>query len=207
MPCATVPAEAVTVVVSFVDAAEQGDTTTKFIDVAKTDWFYGYVYDSVEEGLFTGTSENTFSPFLSTSRAMIVTVLYSLEGKPAVTAKNGFEDVAEGMWYTAPVTWAAENGIVAGYGNGKFGPNDPITREQLAVILMAYSKYKGYDVTGSADALTGYKDADAVSAWAVTAVKWACSDGLLSGKGDGILDPGGLATRAEAATVMLQFTK
>jgi len=197
------PADTVIVTVK---AKSDDKADVRFADVAESDWFHDYVYGSVDKGLFSGTSASTFSPYVTTSRAMIVTVLYSVEGKPAVTAENGFADVGENLWYTAPVIWAAENGIVAGYGNGKFGANDPITREQLAVILMAYSRYKGNASVGASDALADYKDADAVSAWAVDAMKWACTEGLLSGKGDGILDPAGKATRAEAATMMLNFS-
>ena len=134
---------------------------------------------------------------------MIVTILYSLEGKPAVTG-DAFADVDEDDWYFNAVNWAAANGIVSGYGDDKFGPNDNVTREQLVAILKAYAAYKKADVAAAAD-LAAYADADAISAWAVDAVKWGVAEGIISGKSADTLDPAGNALRCEVAQMMMKF--
>ena len=125
---------------------------------------------------------------------MLVTVLYRLEGEPAVTGTSGFSDVAGGTWYTDAVVWASENSIVEGYGGGLFGTNDSVTREQMAKILYGYASYKGYDVTSTAD-LSTYADANEISAWAEAAMKWANAEGLITGVTETTLVPSGHAVR------------
>lgn len=131
--------------------AAKDDFVINFTDVKESDWFYEAVKFAVENGLFKGTTETTFSPGQPMTRAMLVTVLHRLEGSPAVTGANNFTDVKNGEWYTNAVIWANANDIVSGYGNGLFGTNDPITREQMAAILYRYAGYKGYDVTAAAN--------------------------------------------------------
>lgn len=177
-----------------------------FIDVPAGEWYYEDVYYAVESGLFNGTGEHTFSPKAPMTRAMLVTVLYRLEGEPAVYGSNAFSDVAEGLWYSDAVLWAARNGIVTGYTNGEFGVNDNITREQMAAILYRYAQYKGYDVTDRDD-LSGYADAPAISAYAVEALSWANAEGLVNGRTADTLAPAGTATRAEVAAIFHRFVE
>ena len=174
-----------------------------FIDVGVSDWFATYVADLYERGLMNGTSATTFSPAMTTSRSMMVTILHNLEGRPA-TEGTYFSDVALNQYYTSAASWAAENGIVSGYGNGQFGPNDPITREQMVMILMRYSAYKGIDTSRRAD-LSQFTDSAQISAEATEAMSWAYAEGLINGKGNGILDPQGQSTRAEVAAIVSRF--
>ena len=136
---------------------------------------------------------------------MLVTVLHSLDGKPAA-GKGGFTDVADGAWYANAVAWAAEHGIVSGVSDSAFAPNGAITREQLAVMLYRYAQYKGYDVSKTAD-LSGYTDSVTISAWAPQALKWAVGSGLISGTGTHTLSPRGTATRAQIAVILQNFCK
>ncbi len=175
-----------------------------FTDVQISDWFYGDVKYVFEKGLMSGISKTLFAPSMTTTRGMIVTILHRLEGSPAVSGENSFDDVAKGKWYTEAVNWAAENKIVAGYGNAKFGPDDNITREQMAAILMNYAKFKGYDVSAKAD-LSKFTDNSKISQWAAGSLAWANANGLISGKSSGILDPKGQATRAEVAAILHRF--
>jgi hypothetical protein len=177
-----------------------------FDDVRESDWFYGPVAFAVQNGLFTGTGTTTFSPNEPLTRAMLVNVLHRLAGSPQSSAATNFDDVDSGAWYAAALAWVAANDLVSGYGHNLFGPNDNITREQLATMLYRYAGEKGYDLSAGAD-LQEFKDAGSVSAWALDKVKWAVGSGLIRGKGDGILDPLGSATRAEAAAIMQQFIK
>ena len=184
--------------------AEESVWENPFTDVKDGDWFYEAVEFVVKNGLFIGTGDTAFSPDTSMTRAMLVTVLYRLEGKPAVTGTNSFTDVEDGEWYTDAVIWANANSIVTGYGEGLFGTNDPITREQLAVILYNYAKHKGYDVTKTAS-LESYTDASDISGWAADAMKWANVEGIIIGRTASTLDSGGNATRAEVAAIMQRF--
>ncbi len=152
-----------------------------------------------------GTGADTFEPDVTTTRAMIVTILYRLEGEPAVSGESPFDDVAEGQWYTDAVIWAAENEIVNGYGDGKFGPTDDITREQFATILYRYEKYKGGGFEGDWEFPLDFVDVDALSDWADEAMHWCVMNGLIEGVGDNTLDPGGNATRAQAAAILMRF--
>ena len=136
---------------------------------------------------------------------MIVTILYRLENEPEITAENPFDDVEADRWYTNAVIWAAENKIVSGYGDGKFGPDDTITREQLAVILYRYAQFKGIDVSVGEDTnILAFEDAGSWSDWSVSALQWAVGSGIINGK-DGKLVPKGDASRAEAATMLQRF--
>ena len=175
-----------------------------FSDVKDTDWFYGDVAYVNQKGLMSGTAADKFSPHTNLTRAMLVTILWRLESAPDYQDKaNPFNDVPEGQWYTCGVKWAQENGIVSGYGGGKFGPEDKITREQMVTILYNYCKFKGIDVSaGENTNILSYKDAFDISEWAVPAMQWACGAGIVTGKPGGLLDPKGNATRAEVAAVL-----
>lgn len=175
-----------------------------FCDVDQTQWYHEAVDYVVENGYMAGVSEDVFDTHGTTSRAMIVTILYKLEGKPEVTTENPFTDVGEDEWYADAVVWAASNGIVDGYGEGKFGPNDNITREQMAVILYSYAKYKEYDVSATAD-LAQYTDAGEISSWANEALAWANAEEMITGYGDGNLGPKGEAERCQAAAILKKF--
>ena len=179
--------------------------TPTFNDI-ENHWAKNEIEKAAKRGLFSGTSANTFSPNALTNRGMLVTVLYRLENEPAVKGGSRFTDVTADAWYSKAVAWASENGIVTGYGDGKFGPNDTITREQLASILNRYAKYKGYDVTKTAD-LSAYTDASTISGWAAGAMKWANAEKLLNGRTQTTLAPKGTATRAEAAKVLVTFVE
>lgn len=160
-----------------------------------------FVYD---QGLMTGTKETQFSPKKPLNRAMLATILYRMEGSPAVTGENPYTDVADGTWYTDAVLWASEQGIVNGYGNGKFGPLNNITREQLAAMLLRYSDYKKYNTDARND-LASYADADDISAWALEALRWANAQGLVTGRTETTLVPQGDTTRAETATILMRY--
>ena len=174
-----------------------------FTDVNTTDWCYDAVQYAYEKGMMNGTSTTTFSPDGTTTRGMIVTILHRMEGTPTATG-TAFTDVPTGQWYSDAVSWASANGIVSGYGNGLFGPGDPITREQMAAILNRYSTYKGYDA-GTVGSITGFSDASQVSAYAVEPMGWAIGNGLISGVGNNTLAPKGNATRAQVATILKRF--
>ena len=198
----TMPASAVKVGVSYVKATET-PSKTKFNDVSANDWFASAVDYVTGKGMMNGTADNTFSPKANTTRGMVVTVLYRLENQPSTSAAS-FTDVASGAYYANAVAWAHANGIVSGYGSGKFGPNDKVTREQLAAILYRYAQYKKYDVSG-AKSLDGYTDAQSVSSYAVPALQWANAAGIVTGKSGSKLDPKGNATRAEVAAMLMRF--
>lgn len=175
-----------------------------FTDVSTRDWFYDDVKFVSEKGIMNGTSRNTFGPNLAITRGMIVTILYRMEGEPAVTRDCPFTDVKSGSYYEKGVSWASENDIVSGYGNGIFGPNDEITREQLAAILFRYAQYKKFDVNAKTD-LTEYADYNKVSTWASNALNWANANGLVNGAGRTSLNPKGYATRCQSAAILHRF--
>ena len=180
-------------------------TELPFIDVRGDDWFYDDVAYVYENGLMNGTSETTFSPYISTTRGMIVTILYRMEGRPAVFEACPFTDVKAGAYYERAIVWAAENGIVKGYGNGCFGPDDQITREQMAAILYRYAKNRGLDVSvGENTNILSYDDALDISEYAVPAMQWACGAQIIHGA-DGRLTPGEKATRAQVAAILHRF--
>lgn len=200
----TMPASAVKVGVSYVKATET-PSKTKFNDVSANDWFASAVDYVTGKGMMNGTADNTFSPKANTTRGMVVTVLYRLENQPSTSAAS-FTDVASGAYYANAVAWANANGIVSGYGSGKFGPNDKVTREQLAAILYRYAQYKKYDVSVGEDTnILSYDDAQSISSYAIPAIKWACGAGVVTGKSGSKLDPKGNATRAEVAAMLMRF--
>lgn len=200
----TMPASAVTVGVSYVKATET-PSETKFNDVSANDWFASAVDYVTGKGMMNGTADNTFSPKANTTRGMVVTVLYRLENQPSTSAAS-FTDVASGAYYANAVAWANANGIVSGYGSGKFGPNDKVTREQLAAILYRYAQYKKYDVSVGEDTnILSYDDAQSISTYAIPAIQWACGAGVVTGKSGSKLDPKGNATRAEVAAMLMRF--
>lgn len=177
-----------------------------FRDVVESDWYHEAVHFVFESGMMKGTDQGFFSPDVDTSRGMIVTILHRLEGTPQA-GLSGFTDVPAGEYYTDAVGWASQNGIVSGYGEGAegmFGPNDSITREQLAAILYRYAEKKGLDVTVRGD-LGAFVDAGSVSDYAVEPLRWAVGVGLISGMGDGSIAPGGKATRAQVATILMRY--
>ena len=196
----TMPASRVTVSATFVAESEQ---ELPFTDVASSEWYYEAVQYVYNNELMNGMSATTFETNSTTTRGMIVTMLYRLENEPTA-ASAGFSDVAEGQWYTDAVNWAAANNIVNGYGDDQFGPTDTITREQMMAILYRYAQYKGYDVTASAD-LSAYTDAANISSYAVSAMQWAVGEGLINGITDTTLVPGGSATRAQVAAILMRF--
>lgn len=179
--------------------------TVSFKDVKETDWFKKAVDYVVTNGLMNGYDENTFAPAELTNRAMIVSILYRLEGKPAVTTNAGFTDVPAGQWYTTAVEWAAANKIVSGYSSTTFGPADAITREQLASILYRYSLYKGYDVNQTGAGVDGFPDAANISSWAKKSMIWAVNNKIINGMADQRLAPLGRASRAEVAQVFKNY--
>lgn len=185
---------------------EETTETTKlnFTDVKESDWFFKGVEYVVDKGIMSGVSENEFAPAGKLTRAMLVQMLYNMESRPACDAENAFIDVPVGQWYTDAVIWANDAKIVSGMGEGLFAPNMEITREQMVAMLYNYAKYKGYDVTASAD-LSAFADTASVSAWAQPAMQWAVAEGYISGMGDSQLAPQGTATRAEIASVIMRF--
>ncbi len=174
------------------------------IDVDQTKWYHEAIDYVVVNGLMMGITSNTFEPDSASSRAMIVTVLHRLEGKPEAKNAQVFDDVAEGQWYTEAIAWAAENDIVLGYGNGSFGPDDNITRQQLAAILYRYAKYKGYDLTAEKD-IDHFVDADKIGAWAYEALTWAYNKNIVQGVGNDTMLPGANAQRSEIAAMIMRF--
>ena len=176
-----------------------------FTDVKEGDWFYEAVLYVYHRGIMQGTGETAFSPYGDTTRAQLAAILWRLEGSPAPTGGNSFTDVPAGQYYTEAVVWCSGAGLMDGYGGGRFGPLDPITREQLAAALYRYAGYKGWDVSmGGNTNILSYADAFDVSEWAIPAVQWACGAGLMNGTTDGRLNPQGKATRAELAAMLMR---
>ena len=209
----TMPSSRVTIDVEFVESETteevtepSEETTMPFTDVDENDWFYDAVKYAYENELMSGTALDTFSPDTNTTRGMIVSILYRLEGSPAITERAAFTDVESGQYYADAVAWAAANGIVSGYDAFTFGPNDNITREQMASILYRYAQYKGID-TSAAGNLAAFSDNASISAYARTAISWAVGEGLVSGMGDGTLAPQGQATRAQVASILMRFAQ
>ena len=198
----TMPASKVTVKATFQKADES--SSMPFTDVSSKDWYNEAVQYVYNNKLMNGTSSSKFSPNSKLTRGMIAQILYNLEGQPKVSGSAPFDDVASNAWYSNAVMWAEKNNLVTGYGNGKFGPENNITREQLAAILYRYAQYKNYSTSDSVN-LSKFTDGDAVSSWAVEAVKWAAGSKLCNGKSNNVLDPTGTATRAEVAQMMMNF--
>ena len=177
-----------------------------FTDVSEKDWFYNDAMFVYKNGLMLGTSKTLFSPHGTVTRGMMATILWRMEGSLAPKGENSFTDVEAGMWYTDAITWTAENGIFAGYSKDKFGPDDPITREQLTAIFYRYADYKGYKLTVTGN-LDKFEDADKITDYAKTVMQWAVGNGLIKGKSENLLDPQGTATRAEIAAMLHRFVE
>lgn len=197
------PSAGVTVRASFVREGSGQETVLPFLDVTGSDWFYDAVAYVYSNGLMSGTGSNRFGPSTPTTRGMVVTILYSYEGKPEA-GLPGFQDVTPDQYYAKPVAWAAANGVVSGFSDTVFGPDRVITREQMAMILYRYAQYKGLDVSGRAD-LSRYDDADQISGYAQEAVAWANHEGLITGVDSRTILPGGSATRAQVAAILRSF--
>lgn len=180
------------------------EQSTSFADVTASSWYHDAVDYVTTHELMNGISATTFGPDLTTTRGMIVTILYRLEHEPSVTGTTSFADVTADQYYANAVAWAAQNGIVSGISQTTFAPNAAITREQMAAILYRYAQYKGYDVTAHAD-LSVYTDAVQVDAYAADAMAWANGTGLVTGTGTSTLSPLGNASRAQVAAILMRF--
>ena len=198
----TMPACTVTVKATFRESGRE----LPFLDVKPGDWFYEVVCYVYEHGLMRGIGDNAFGPGGFTTRGMIVTILWNLEGCPVTAGSIPFTDVPEDAYCAQAVKWASENGIVSGFGDGKFRPGDPVKREQMAAILFNYAKFKGYDISGEKIIdFSGFQDISELSAYAAPAMQWCADNGVITGKGGGILDPRGKATRGQTAKMLYYF--
>ena len=177
-----------------------------FTDVSEKDWFYNDAMFVYKNGLMLGTSKTLFSPHGTVTRGMMATILWRMEGSLAPKDENSFTDVEAGMWYADAITWTTANGIFAGYSKDKFGPDDPVTREQLTAIFYRYADYKGYKLTVTGN-LDKFEDADKITDYAKTVMQWAVGNGLIKGKAETLLDPQGTATRAEIAAMLHRFVE
>lgn len=175
-----------------------------FADVSGSDWFYNDVRYVYEKGIMDGTGADRFSPNAPLTRAMIVTILYRMAGSPSVSGSSDFTDVAASKWFAKAVAWAAANGIVNGYGSGLFGPNDPVTREQLAAILYRYAVYGGMTAVTLEENLGSFADTAQLSAYAIQAMNWAVGQGLINGSGSNLV-PKAQATRAQVAAIIHRY--
>ena len=207
------PSSNVTVKATFCAVVEDGcpkDETCPiwpYTDASTTAWYHDGAHYCIENGLMSGLPGLLFAPNGTTTRAQIVTILWNLEGTPVESGAMRFNDVAASQWYAEAVRWAAANGIVTGLSEETFAPNAAVTREQLVTILRNYAQYKEIAVSEEMDIIS-YTDAHSVSAWAMPAIQWACGSGVISGLPDGNalkLDPQGTATRAQVATMMMNF--
>ena len=179
---------------------------THFTDLKKTSWYHDGILWALENGVMDGVGGRSFAPDKAMSRAMIVTMLYRMEGKPEVASEGIFSDVPKDTWYTDAVAWAQANGIVKGMGGNRFAPTAILTREQLVTILQRYAAYKGVDATAAESAsLSAFRDASRVSQWADKAMRWAVQEGIISGVGNQTLDPKGNATRAQGAKMLMSL--
>ena len=195
------PASQVTVEAVFAPSA------LPFTDVPEDAWYRNAVWYVYTHGLMNGVSDTTFAPDSTTSRAMIVTILWRQAGTPVVNYAMNFDDVSQGQWYSEAIRWAASEGIAGGYGDGSFGTNDPITREQFAAMLYRYAQKQGYDVSvGEETNILSYADAQEISEYAIPAMQWACGAGVIQGDGNA-LNPQGYAARSEAAAMLMRFCK
>lgn len=198
------PARRVEIQVSFREIPPE---SLPFTDIADNAWYADAVRYVYKHGLMAGTSATTFAPDVTTSRAMIATILWRMAGSPVVNYAMTYTDVAQGQWYSEAVRWATSEGIVGGYGNGLFGTNDPITREQFAAMLYRFAQEQGYDVSiGENTNILSYTDVADLSEYAISAMQWAVGAGIINGTGDGsTLTPQGQATRAQAAVMLTRF--
>lgn len=175
-----------------------------FLDVANTRWYYDAVRTVYQKEIMKGTSNTAFSPEESMTRGMLAQILYNLAGSPKTEKDAGFADVGADAWYANAVNWAVEAGIISGYGSGRFGPDDAVTREQMSALLYRYAEHKGYDTSKTTN-LNGYGDGGSVSEYARTAMNWANAMGLITGTDKQLLLPLGNTTRAQAASILMRF--
>lgn len=194
---------AVTMVLGLSPSTVLATDGTGFKDVNDGNWFKEAVEYVTAEGLMVGVGGNKFDPNGLTTRAMVITALYRMEGEPETTG-TGFSDTGENRWYSSAVMWASENGIVNGYEDNTFRPDVTMTREEMVAVFYRYSQYKGYDTT-AADTLAAYSDCGSIQAYAVDAMSWAVAVGLIAGFPDGTIRPQGDSTRAQLATVLMRF--
>lgn len=177
-----------------------------FIDVDTNSWYHLDVDYAVENGFMNGITNEIFEPHSPTTRAMIVTILYRLEGKPNVKYTDIFDDVEREAWYTDAIIWANENGIVLGYGDGNFGPSDMVTREQMVTILYRYAKYKNYKIEKENDEIfLNFNDAEVVSDWAKESMKWACGVEIIKGMENNLIMPRNSTERCQIAAILHRF--
>ena len=182
-------------------------TGLPFDDVDTGDWYYEAVEYVYENGLMNGVASDEFSPNATLTRGMMVTILYRLEGEPAVNYALPFDDIDGDEWYAEAVRWAASEGIVNGVSDTEYAPNANITREQLATMLYRYAQYSGMDAVDLRENISGFADADSVSEYAVQALNWAVGEELVNGMGDNTLAPQGNATRAQAAALLMRYVE
>ena len=191
-------------IAGFVPVGAAAAGSLPFTDVPEGTWYRSSVEYVYKNNIMSGTAADKFSPSLTTTRGMIVTILYRLAGSPETAAWSPFQDVTSDQYYAEPIAWAAWNGIVNGKTATSFGPNDPITREQMAAILYRYASFQGMDVSRQGN-LTQFSDQGKISSYAREALAWANGAGLITGKGGGILDPQGPAVRAQVAAIFQRF--
>lgn len=190
--------------------AAEATAGSSYMDVTENDWFYDAVMDLNSEGVVVTPGDGLFHPYENTARAQLAVILYRMEKEPEVTTTKSFPDVEKGMWYTDAILWAAENDILTGYENGYFGTADNITREQLAVMLYRYAKFKGYTGVDQAD-FSRFVDADALQPFSKEGMAWAVANGIIQGKDldndtkPETLQPQGSASRAETAVMLSRF--
>lgn len=184
---------------------EEDVPLAEFPDVNPNAWYYEGVSFCIDNGLMDGYDDGFFYPNEPTTRAMLVQILWNLEGNPIVDATVSFNDVSDSQWFAPAVRWAASVGIIDGYGNGNFGPDDNVLREQLVTIMWRYAKYKNVNISGDIADLEAYEDATAVSGYATSAMEWACGSGVVNGTSSTTLSPSDGATRAQMATVMMRY--
>lgn len=184
-----------------VDAKDVND----YQDISQDAWFYDYIKDVSDKEIMTGLDTDTFGVEENLKRGQFATVLYRIAGRPTTSFQQRFIDVPDGQFFSIPVTWANEGGIITGYSDGLFGPDDNITREQLVTMLYRYALVKGYDVLGTGD-VTVYPDGNDVSSFAASGIRWALGKGLITGD-KGMINPGGYVNRAVCATIISRFCK
>ena len=199
----TQPDGKVTITVTFRCDGGELCPSDHLTDVEEDGWYHDAVDYVVEHGIMEGMSPTTFAPRRELTRAEVVQVLYNLEGRPDVTGENIFTDTAK-HWAVDPITWAATTGVVDGYGDNTFRPNNPVSRQEFAQMLYRYAKYKGYDLTAEGD-LSQFPDSGKISEWAEVAMKWANGEGLIQGHENGTIDPTGTTIRAQAASILMRF--
>jgi hypothetical protein len=183
----------------------EGDTVcAPYTDINRNAWYHTAVHYAIENGIMGGTGNGKFEPGIAVTRGMIAQMIYAMEGKPFVTVRKQFDDVAAGMWYTSAVKFVYANKIMGGYDEKTFGPEDFVTREQLATLLRGYAQYKGLSVSNTVS-INRFNDAARVSEWAVKGMEWAVGDGIIAGRNGNVLAPQERATRAEVAQMLMKF--